>query len=376
MIPFLDLKNINAQYRQELIDACTRVIDSGWYITGNELENFENKFANFCGTKYAIGVANGLDALILTLRAWKLMGKLKDGDEVIVPANTYIASILAITENDLTPILVEPDINTYNICPNNIKKAITPNTKAILAVHLYGQLADMPAIMQIANEHQLLVLEDSAQAHGVSLNDKKAGAWGDASGFSFYPGKNLGALGDAGAITTNDDELATTLKALRNYGSHKKYENLYQGVNSRLDEMQSAILSVKLNYLGQETHHRRKIANYYLSNIQNPNIILPLNNINAEEYFAHAWHLFVIRSKYRDELQKYLSDNGVQTLIHYPIPPHKQLCYPEWNELSLPITEQIHQEVLSLPISPVMPMSEVEKVVELCNTFSNYKGLL
>lgn len=369
MIPFLDLKNINAQYRQELIDACTRVIDSGWYIMGNELENFENKFANFCGTKYAIGVANGLDALILTLRAWKLMGKLKDGDEIIVPANTYIASILAITENDLTPILVEPNIDTYNICPTNIKKAITPNTKAILAVHLYGQLADMPAIMQIANEHQLLVLEDSAQAHGASLNGKKAGAWGDASGFSFYPGKNLGALGDAGAITTNDDELATTLKALRNYGSHKKYENLYQGANSRLDEMQSAMLSVKLNYLEQETHHRRKIANYYLNNIKNPNIILPLNNTNAEEYSVHAWHLFVIRSKYRDKLQKYLSDNGVQTLIHYPIPPHKQLCYQEWNNLSLPITEQIHQEVLSLPISPVMPMSDVDKVVELCNSF-------
>lgn len=376
MIPFLDLKNINAQYRQELIDACIRVIDSGWYITGNELENFENKFANFCGTKYAIGVANGLDALILTLRAWKLMGKLKDGDEIIVPANTYIASILAITENNLTPILVEPDINTYNICPKNIKKAITPNTKAILAVHLYGQLSDMPAIMQTANEHQLLVLEDSVQAHGASLNGKKAGAWGNASGFSFYPGKNLGALGDAGAITTNDDELATALKALRNYGSHKKYENLYQGVNSRLDEIQSAMLSVKLNYLEQETHHRRKIANYYLNNIKNPSIILPLNNINAEEYFAHAWHLFVIRSKYRDKLQKYLSDNGVQTLIHYPIPPHKQLCYQGWNDLSLPITEQIHQEVLSLPISPVMPMSDVDKVVDLCNTFSNYKGLL
>lgn len=369
MIPFLDLKNINTQYRQELIDACTRVIDSGWYITGNELENFENKFANFCGTKYTIGVANGLDALILTLRAWKLIGKLKDGDEIIVPANTYIASILAITENDLIPILVEPDIDTYNICPNNIKKAITPNTKAILAVHLYGQLADMPSIMQIANEHQLLVLEDSAQAHGASLNDKKAGAWGNVSGFSFYPGKNLGALGDAGAITTNDDELATTLKALRNYGSHKKYENIYQGVNSRLDEMQSAILSVKLNYLEQETHHRRKIANYYLNNLKNTNIILPLNNINAEEYFAHAWHLFVIRSKYRDELQKYLSDNGIQTLIHYPIPPHKQLCYQEWNDLSLPITEKIHQEVLSLPISPIMSMSDVEKVVELCNQF-------
>lgn len=369
MIPFLDLQNINVRYRQELINACTRVIDSGWYIIGNELENFEAKFANFCGTKYAIGVANGLDALILTLRAWKLMGKLKDGDEVIVPANTYIASILAITENNLTPILVEPNVNTYNICPINIKKAITAKTKAILVVHLYGQLADMPAIMHIADKHQLLVLEDSAQAHGASLNNKKAGAWGNASGFSFYPGKNLGALGDAGAITTNNNELASVLKALRNYGSHKKYENLYQGINSRLDELQSAILSVKLDYLEQETSHRREIANYYLTHIKNSNIILPLNNINAETHLPHTWHLFVIRSKHRDELQQHLSNNGIQTLIHYPIPPHKQQCYQEWNNLSLPITEQIHQEVLSLPISPIMQMGEAKKVVQLCNSF-------
>lgn len=371
MIPFLDLKSINAQYRQELIDVCTKVIDSGWYLTGNELKSFEQNFANYCGTKYAIGVANGLDALILILRAWKLMGKLKDGDEVIVPANTYIASILAITENNLIPVLVEPNITTYNICPQNIKQAITPKTKAILVVHLYGQLADMPAIMQIANEHQLLVLEDSAQAHGATFDGKKAGNWGDASGFSFYPGKNLGALGDAGAITTNDDELANTLIALRNYGSHKKYENLYQGVNSRLDEIQSAILNVKLKYLDKEISHRRKIAQYYLTHINNPNIILPSIYQNAEDHYQHTWHLFVIRSKYRDELQKYLADNGVQTLIHYPIPPHKQICYANWNQLSLPITEQIHQEVLSLPISPTITLEQAYIIANICNQFGN-----
>lgn len=319
MIPFLDLKAINAQYRQELINACTDVIDSGWYITGKYLEKFEQNFSKYCGVKHTIGVANGLDALILTLRAWKELGKLKEGDEVIVPANTYIASILAITENKLKAVLVEADLNTYNICPMNIRKAITEKTKAILAVHLYGQIAPMPEIMKIAKEHNLLVLEDSAQAHGAEIAGKKVGNWGDASGFSFYPGKNLGALGDAGAITTNDDELAEMLKALRNYGSHKKYENLVPGVNSRLDEIQAAMLDVKLSYLDKETEHRRKIAQLYLSGIANPSIILPINNINAEEYKQHVWHLFVVRCKDRNRLQQFLLDNGVQTLIHYPI---------------------------------------------------------
>ena len=275
MIPFLDLKNINQQYREELIAACTRVIDSGWYIGGNELEQFEQSFANYCGVKFAIGVANGLDALILTLRAWKELGKLKDGEEVIVPSNTYIASILAITANDLVPILVEPDIETYNIDPLKIEEAITAKTKVILPVHLYGQLADMPTIMQIANKYKLLVLEDSAQSHGAEINGTKAGNWGDASGFSFYPGKNLGALGDAGAITTNDAELAQTLRALRNYGSHEKYKNLFVGVNSRLDEMQAAILDVKLMHLDDETQNRRQIANFYMAGINNPLIELP-----------------------------------------------------------------------------------------------------
>lgn len=369
MIPFLDLKNINKQYRNELIDACTRVIDSGWYIGGSELEQFEENFAEYCGVKFAIGVANGLDALILTLRAWKELGKLNDGDEVIVPSNTYIASILAITANNLTPVLVEPDIATYNIDPAKIEAAITSRTKVILPVHLYGQLADMPAIIEIANKYDLLVLEDSAQSHGAEIEGKKAGNWGDASGFSFYPGKNLGALGDAGVITTNDEKLAQMLRALRNYGSHEKYKNLVPGVNSRLDEIQAAMLDVKLKFLDRETQHRRKIANLYLTEIRNPLIKLPLNDINAEEFQQHVWHLFVIKTEHREALQKYLADNGVQTLVHYPIPPHKQQAYKEWNHLSYPISEQIHAEVLSLPIGPTLSLDDAKKVVQLCNTF-------
>lgn len=369
MIPFLDLKNINQQYREELIASCTRVIDSGWYIGGNELEQFEQNFANYCGVKFAIGVANGLDALILTLRAWKELGKLQDGDEVIVPSNTYIASILAITANNLTPVLVEPDINTYNLDPKKIEAAITPKTKVILPVHLYGQLAAMSEIMRLAKKHNLLVLEDSAQSHGAQLDNKKAGNWGDASGFSFYPGKNLGALGDAGAITTNDTELAQTLKALRNYGSHEKYKNLFVGVNSRLDEIQAAMLDVKLKHLDAEVKHRRTIAKMYLEGIKNSELILPLSDIDASQYDQHVWHLFVIRSKNREALQQYLSENGVQTLIHYPIPPHKQQAYKEWNDLNYPISEKIHDEVMSLPIGPTMSLEDVKKVIQLCNSF-------
>ena len=370
MINFLDLKNINQQYRNELIEACTRVIDSGWYIGGKELEKFEQNFAHYCGTKFAIGVANGLDALILTLRAWKELGKLKDGDEVIVPSNTYIASILAITANNLTPVLVEPNISTYNIDLIKIKEAITAKTKVILPVHLYGQLAEMPEIMQIAKQHNLLVLEDSAQSHGAQIQGKKAGNWGDASGFSFYPGKNLGALGDAGAVTTNDAELATMLKALRNYGSHEKYKNLVPGVNSRLDEIQAAMLDVKLKYLEEETQHRRHIASLYLNGIKNPLIQLPLKEVNAESYLQHVWHLFVIRSNQREALQQYLLNHGVQTLIHYPIPPHKQQAYTEWNNLSYPLTEKIHQQVLSLPMSPTLSFDEAKKIIDLCNSFA------
>ena len=369
MIPFLDLKNVNQQYREELITACTRVIDSGWYIGGNELEQFEQNFANYCGVKFAIGVANGLDALILTLRAWKELGKLKDGEEVIVPSNTYIASILAITANDLVPILVEPDIETYNIDPLKIEEAITAKTKVILPVHLYGQLADMPIIMQIANKYKLLVLEDSAQSHGAEINGTKAGNWGDASGFSFYPGKNLGALGDAGAITTNDAELAQTLKALRNYGSHEKYKNLFVGVNSRLDEIQAAMLDVKLKHLDAEVNHRRTIAKMYLEGIKNPELSLPLSEVDASQYDQHVWHLFVIRSKKREALQQYLAENGVQTLIHYPIPPHKQQAYKEWNDLSYPISEKIHDEVMSLPIGPTLSLESAQQIIDLCNEF-------
>lgn len=369
MIPFLDLKNINQQYRNELIDACGRVIDSGWYIGGKELESFEKNFAEYCGAQFAIGVANGLDALILTLRGWKELGKLKDGDEVIVPSNTYIASILAITANNLTPVLVEPNISTYNIDPIKIKEAITAKTKVILPVHLYGQLAEMPEIMQIAKQHNLLVLEDSAQSHGAQIQGRKAGNWGDASGFSFYPGKNLGALGDAGAVTTNDAELATMLKALRNYGSHEKYKNLVPGVNSRLDEIQAAMLDIKVKYLEQETQHRRHIAGLYLNGIKNPLIQLPLKEVNAETYTQHVWHLFVIRSNQREALQQYLLNHGVQTLIHYPIPPHKQQAYKEWNNLNYPISEQIHTEVLSLPMGPTLSAVDAERIITLCNQF-------
>lgn len=365
MIPFLDLKKINAQYQQELKNACSRVIDSGWYIMGKELEAFETEFASYCGTKYAIGVANGLDALTLTLRAWKELGKLKEGDEVIVPANTYIASILAITENRLTPVLVEPDVATYNLCPVKTKAAITSKTKAILPVHLYGLISPMPQLMAISEDYNLLVLEDCAQSHGAKINNKKCGSWGHAAGFSFYPGKNLGALGDAGAITTNDDELASTLKALRNYGSHKKYENLYQGVNSRLDEIQAAMLRVKLNYLDIETKNRQRVAAYYLSNIKNPLITLP--EVNAIE--SHVWHLFVVKTSHRLLFSEYLLKNGVQTLIHYPLPPHKQKAYSGYNELCLPETELIHEQVISLPIGPVFCERDMAKVVSVINGF-------
>ena len=365
MIPFLDLKGINAQYREELIEACTRVIDSGWYIHGNECEEFDKEFAQYCGAKYAIGVANGLDALILILRAYKELGVMKDGDEVIVPSNTYIASILAISQNNLVPVLVEPDIDTYLIDWTKIEEKITSKTKAILPVHLYGQTCQMDKINEIANKYNLKVIEDSAQSHGAYFGDKRSGNLGDASGFSFYPGKNLGALGDGGAVTTNDDDLAHAIKALGNYGSHKKYENLYKGVNSRLDEIQAAMLRVKLRYLNEEINKRREIANYYLENIKNENIVLP--KVRCED--NHVWHLFVIRTKERDELQKYLNDNGIQTLIHYPIPPHKQEAYHEWKDLGYPISEAIHKEVLSLPISGVQSLDDTIKVTKVLNAY-------
>jgi dTDP-4-amino-4,6-dideoxygalactose transaminase len=366
MINFLDLKKINDQYKDELNEACRRVIDSGWYIQGKELASFEEQFAQYCGTKYCIGVANGLDALTLTLRAWKELDMLAEGDEVIVPANTYIASILSITENDLVPVLVEPDPDTYNLSIEGIKKATTSKTKAILPVHLYGQISPMDEIMSYAHSHNLLVLEDCAQSHGANIDNKKCGNWGDAGAFSFYPGKNLGALGDAGAITTNDEILATTLKALRNYGSHKKYENLYQGVNSRLDEIQAAMLSVKLNYLDVETTARRKVASKYGSLINNPLIKLP----TCKDDKRHVWHLFVIETEYRLQLQEYLNSHGVQTLIHYPLPPHKQAAYKELAHNDLPFTESIHEKVLSLPMDPTLSGDDVQEIVRLVNRFS------
>ncbi|WP_043006811.1 DegT/DnrJ/EryC1/StrS family aminotransferase [Comamonas testosteroni] len=366
MTPFLDLQAINAQYRAELIAACTRVIDSGWYIGGKELSQFEQEFSAYCGSGHCIGVANGLDALILTLRAWLEMGRLQPGDEVIVPANTYIASILAISANGLTPVLVEPNAASFNLCPVNARAAITNKTRVILPVHLYGQLADMPAIMTLAQEYGLLVLEDAAQAHGAAIGGKKAGSWGDAAGFSFYPGKNLGALGDAGAITTHDADLAQTLRALRNYGSHEKYKNLFKGVNSRLDEIQAAMLRIKLQHLELETQNRRMIARVYLENIRNPAVQLP--RLTSDE--QHVWHLFVVRTSQRDALQKYLAEQGIQTLVHYPIPPHQQQAYQEWNARSYPLTEGLHQEVISLPMGPTLSQLEALRVVAAVNDFT------
>ncbi|RYY08344.1 MAG: DegT/DnrJ/EryC1/StrS family aminotransferase [Sphingobacteriaceae bacterium] len=365
MIKFLDLLKINKQYDVELQDAFARVLNSGWYIMGSELKNFEDKFAEYCGTKYCIGVANGLDALTLIIRAYKELGVFKEGDEILVPSNTYIASILSISANNLVPVLVEPDIDTYNINPNLIEAKINNRTKAILPVHLYGQLCNMEEINTLAKKYNLKVIEDCAQSHGAQSHEIKAGNLGDAAGFSFYPGKNLGALGDAGAITTNNDELASTIRALLNYGSHKKYENLYKGINSRLDELQAAFLSVKLNYLDSETLKRRSIAEKYLKTINNQKLTLP-KVVIAE---AHVWHLFIVRTTNRSELQQYLTTNQIQTVIHYPIPPHKQNAYKELNNFSFPISEKIHSEVLSLPISPVMTDEEVFKVIELVNKF-------
>lgn len=365
MIPFLDLRGINAQYKIELVEAFEKVIDSGWYIQGHECKEFEKEFAAFCGTKYAIGVANGLDALILILRAYKELGFMQDGDEVIVPSNTYIASILAISENGLVPVLVEPELSTYLLDPNKIEEKISSKTKAIMPVHLYGQTCEMDKIIEIAAKYNLKVIEDSAQSHGAFYKNKRSGNLGDASGFSFYPGKNLGALGDGGIVTTSDIELANTIRALGNYGSHKKYENLYKGKNSRLDEVQAALLRIKLKYLDEESNRRRTIANYYLQHINNKKIILP----TAREEDNHVWHLFVIRTQQREELQQYLSEKGIQTLIHYPIPVHKQHAYQEWVNESYPISEQIHNEVISLPISGVQSIEATYEIVKYLNEF-------
>lgn len=377
MIKFLDLQKINAQYAAELKQAAAEVIDSDWYLLGERVKRFETNLAIYIGVKHAIGVANGLDALRLILKAYIEMGVMKEGDEVIVPANTYIASILAITDNGLTPVLVEPDINTYNLDLGLIEEKITERTKAIMVVHLYGQVCWGTKLEELAKKYNLKIIEDNAQAIGAEWNGIKTGALGDATGFSFYPGKNLGALGDGGAVTTNDDQLAEVVRALGNYGSKQKYVNEYRGLNSRLDEIQAAFLDIKLKHLDQENQIRSEIAQYYCENIKHPDIILPAKSSLSRKLsgthhssLSHVWHLFVIRHPHRNELQKYLTQSGIQTLIHYPIPPHKQLAYKEWSSLRYTNTEKIHDEVLSLPISPVITDNEAKRVAETINQFN------
>lgn len=367
MIKFLDIKGITESFEPGLSQEIMRVVNSGWYLQGVEVEHFEQEFSQYCGTKYCIGVANGLDALTLILRAYMELGIMSEGDEVIVPANTYIATILAISRNGLKPVLCEPDLNTYLIDPIRIEELITERTKAIMVVHLYGRVVDMDPINRLAGKYNLKVIEDSAQAHGAVYKGKRTGSLGDASGFSFYPGKNLGAMGDAGAVTTDDGKLAEAVRVLANYGSSVKYVFRYKGINSRLDEIQAAVLSYKLKRLDEDNNRRRKVAGQYLNMITNPSVILP----QWKDRESNVFHIFPIRCHKRDALQEYLKNNGIQTLIHYPIPPHKQEAYREWNNLFYPITELIHEEILSLPISPVMTMEEIEKVIGVVNLFNS-----
>ena len=364
MIPFLSLKDVTAKYAAEIHEAVDRVVDSGYYLQGPENDRFEKNFAKYIGTDHCIGCANGLDALIWIFRAYIELGLMKPGDEVIVPANTYIATILAITENGLVPVLVEPKINTLQIDDDQIESRITDRTKAVCIVHLYGRCAYTQKIGDICARYGLKLIEDNAQAHGCLYSDgRMTGSIGDAAGHSFYPGKNLGAFGDGGAVTTDDKKLADTIRALANYGSQKKYVFKYCGRNSRLDEIQAAILDVKLKHLPEDNAHRKMIARYYIDNISNPYVTVP-DEMPME---SNAFHLFPILAENRDELQKFLLDNGVQTIIHYPIPPHKQECYSAWNSLSLPVTEQIADQELSLPIGPVISIDEAKLVVELVN---------
>jgi len=365
-IPFLSLKDVTALHGDEINEAVTRVINSGWYLQGKENERFEADYAKFIGTKYAIGCANGLDALIWIFRAYKELGVMQDGDEVIVPANTYIATILAITENNLKPILVEPKLNTLEIDDDKIEERITSKTKAICIVHLYGRNAYTDRIGALCKKYNLKLVEDNAQAHGCKHTDGRiTGSIGDAAGHSFYPGKNLGALGDGGAVTTNDEELAITVRTLANYGSSKKYVFKYTGRNSRLDEIQAAVLDVKLKYLVEDNAHRKAVANYYYDHIKHPLISLPDRLPDSQ----NVYHLFPILCEKRDTLHDYLEKNGVGTIIHYPIAPHKQECYKEWNGMTLPITEYIADHELSLPIGPTITLDEVDYVVDLINRF-------
>ena len=365
-IKFLDLQKINLQYQEKIETKLLETFRSGWYLLGDQVKSFENNLAQYIGSPNTIGVANGLDALRLIFKAYLELGQLKVGDEVIVPANTYIASLLAITDNRLKPVFAEPTVENYNIDISKIEALITPKTKAIMVVHLYGQVCWSKELENLAKKYDLKIIEDNAQSIGAAWNGIKTGNLGDAAGFSFYPGKNLGALGDAGAVACKDPLLAKTIRTLANYGSEEKYINKYQGLNSRLDELQAGVLDVKLKYIDADNDKRRMIAEKYISEITNPKIILPQLPVDSKE---HVWHLFVIRTGKRELLQKYLLENGIQTLIHYPIPPHKQKAYKYYNHLSFPITEKIHEEVLSLPISPVMRDEEVGTVIEMVNKY-------
>ena len=368
MIPFLSLKDVTNLHGEEINEAVTRVVNSGWYLQGIENENFEVNYSKFIGTDYTIGCANGLDALTLIFRAYIEMGVMQPGDEVIVPANTYIATILAITENNLIPVLVEPKLNTLQLDDDLIESAVTPKTKAIALVHLYGRIAYTEKIAEICKKYNLKLVEDCAQSHGCLYSDgRMTGNLGDAAGHSFYPGKNLGALGDGGAVTTNDPVLADVIRALANYGSSKKYVFKYTGRNSRLDEIQAAVLDVKLRYLVEDNTHRKDIAKFYIENINNPLITLP----DTLPYEQNVFHLFPIFCEKRDKLQKYLEDNGVGTVIHYPIPPHKQMCYKGWNNMSLPITEYIADHELSLPIGPTLTISDADYIVNVINRYNS-----
>ncbi len=366
MVEFLNLKRLNSKRALELSGAFDRVLQSGWYIRGDNCKAFEDQFSRFVGVRNAVGVANGLDSLSLTLRAWKEMGKLRDKDEVLVPANTYIATILAVLENNLTPVLVEPKLDTFNIDTSLLAQNITTRTKVIMPVHLYGQLCEMNEVMRIANERGLLVLEDAAQAHGAHRDGLKAGAYGHAAGFSFYPGKNLGALGDGGAVTTNDDDLANMIRIISNYGSHRKYENVYRGVNSRLDELQAAILQVKLKYLEKENDLRRSIALEYFKGIKSDFIQLPSYSGQGD----HVFHLFVVRVSNREKALDYFKRRAVSVMVHYPIPPHKQHALRDYSKMSLPITEKIHEEVVSLPMDPYLEKDEVRYIINQCNNMN------
>lgn len=362
MIKFYDLQKINQRYEKAFHEKTEQFMQRGWYILGEEVKVFEENFASFCQSKHCIGVGNGLDALVLIFKAYIELGKLQKGDEVIVPANTYIASILAILQADLVPVLVEPNLETYNLNPDLIAEKITSKTKAILVVHLYGQLAEMDKIEAIAKQHNLLIVEDAAQSHGAHHPSPIAHY---PKAYSFYPSKNLGCLGDGGAVVTNDDDLNKIIRAMRNYGSEQKYVNAIIGINSRLDELQAAFLNVKLPDLDSDNQKRRQIANRYLSEIKNDKIVLPFYDGSAN----HVFHLFVIRTENRNELQEYLNENGIQTLIHYPIPPHQQKALAAFNALSFPITEKIHREVLSLPMSPVLTEEEVSSVIHVLNQY-------